>query len=364
MAVVVCVAVYLEAYFKVFRALSAALVGILLALILSNVGLIPGESRAYDYLIYPGASLGIVLILLSVDLQTVIKAGPKMLAAFGLGSLGTAIGAFASGLVLAPQLGPETWKLAGQFTGTYTGGSVNFAALGQAFDTSSEMFSAAIAADVLLTALWMMLCLILPLLLGFRKEMATEAPAKGRDSLQKTLYRTRRAMHLKDATLLMLIAVGCVWGAERLGALVPQLPDVLWLTTLALLLAQIPQIKHLAGAAMWGYFLLLLFLATVGAQSVVANIIAVGPSVLYFAIGTVAFHGIVLFGLGALFRIDLRTLLVASQANVGGPSSALALATARGYTDRLLPGVAVGLLGYAVGNYAGFGVAALVRGLI
>ena len=109
---------------------------------------------------------------------------------------------------------------------------------------------------------------------------------------------------------------------------------------------------------------MLMFLSTNGAQSVIANILAVGPSVLYFAVGTVALHGISLFGLGMLFRIDMPTLVVASQANVGGPSSALALATARGYTTRLLPGVAVGLLGYAVGNYAGFGVAALVRALL
>ncbi len=41
----------------------------------------------------------------------------------------------------------------------------------------------------------------------------------------------------------------------------------------------------------------------------------------------------------------------------------MALATARGYADRLLPGVAVGLLGYAAGNYAGFAIAAAMRGL-
>jgi uncharacterized membrane protein len=65
-----------------------------------------------------------------------------------------------------------------------------------------------------------------------------------------------------------------------------------------------------------------------------------------------------------LVRLDLATLAVASQANVGGAASALAIAGARGYTDRLLPGVAVGLLGYAVGNYFGFAVAALMRGLL
>ena len=115
---------------------------------------------------------------------------------------------------------------------------------------------------------------------------------------------------------------------------------------------------------MWGYYLLLLFLSTNGAQSVIASILKVGPAVLYFAIGTVLLHGAAIFGLGRLFRIELPTLVVASQANVGGPASAMALATARGFTDRLLPGVAVGLLGYAVGNYSGFLIGALVRGIV
>ena len=72
-------------------------------------------------------------------------------------------------------------------------------------------------------------------------------------------------------------------------------------------------------------------------------------------------HGVLIFGIGRLARLDLPTLVVASQANVGGAASAIAIAGACGYTDRLLPGVAVGLLGYAIGNYLGFVVAALMK---
>ena len=106
---------------------------------------------------------------------------------------------------------------------------------------------------------------------------------------------------------------------------------------------------------------MLLFLAGNGAQSVLANIFRVGPAVFWFAAITITVHGIGIFGVGRLFGIDAGTLAVASQANVGGPASAVALAGARGYTDRVLPGVAVGLLGYAVGNYSGFLVANLAR---
>ena len=115
---------------------------------------------------------------------------------------------------------------------------------------------------------------------------------------------------------------------------------------------------------MLGNYLVLLFLASNGAQSVVAKIFEVGPGVFYFAATTVAIHGVVIFGVGRLVGIDAGTLAVASQANVGGPASAIALASARGYADRLLPGVAVGLLGYAAGNYLGLAVARIMQGVL
>ena len=81
----------------------------------------------------------------------------------------------------------------------------------------------------------------------------------------------------------------------------------------------------------------------------------------YFTLIVVGVHGLLLFGAGRMVGLDVPTLAIASQANAGGPASAMALATARGYGDRLLPGIAMGLLGYAVGNYAGFAVPGLAR---
>ena len=75
----------------------------------------------------------------------------------------------------------------------------------------------------------------------------------------------------------------------------------------------------------------------------------------------VLIHGVLIYGIARLGRLDLETISVASQAAVGGPSTALALAIARGRSELALPGTIVGLLGYAVGNYAGLGVAAPVR---
>ena len=368
LAAVVFVSLLLEKRIGLFRSLGAALTGILVGMLLSNIGLLPGNSPTYDFLMGTGVNLGIALILLSVDLRSVIQAGPKMLAAFGIGAAGTAIGAITGGLLLSGLVGPETWKLAGQFTGTYTGGGANFAALGRAFDTSPEMFSAATAADVIVTAVWMAACLAVPVLLGRPRQSQEPIPDSSSEKKQVTLERTLndsvRPVSILDTATLVMIAVGAVWGAGLLARLMPFFPEVLWLTTLVLILAQVPAVKSLAGSALFGNYLILLFLVSNGARSVIATMVAVGPPIFYYAIITVALHGVVIYGFGRLARIDLATLSVASQANVGGAASAIAIAGARGYSKQLLPGVAVGLLGYAVGNYFGFMVGALMRGIL
>ena len=373
LAAVVFVAIQLESRVPLFRALGAALTGILLGMVLSNTGILPGESPTYSFLMGDGVYFGIALILLSVDLRSVLQAGPGMLAAFGIGAAGTAVGAITGGLLLSGLVGPETWKLSGQFTGTYTGGGANFAALGRAFETSPDLFSAATAADVIVTAVWMMVCLAVPVLLGRPKGSVQTGAARGEPApdagekpvtLERTLNNTVKPVSLKDAAALVVVAVGAVWGAGFLAGVVPFIPEVLWLTTLVLVMAQLPAIKSLPGGALFGNYLILLFLASNGARSVIANLVAMGPPVFYYAIITVAVHGVVIFGIGRLARLDLATLAVASQANVGGAASAIALASARGYHDRLVPGVAVGLIGYAVGNYLGLAVGVFMRGLI
>ena len=55
--------------------------------------------------------------------------------------------------------------------------------------------------------------------------------------------------------------------------------------------------------------------------------------------------------------IDGDMAAIASQANVGGSTSALALARSLGRTDLVLPAVLIGSLGNAVGNFFGFWVA-------
>lgn len=363
LAAAVFLAVWLERSYRFFRTMSAALMCLVFGMILSNSGLLPGDAEAYYQLGNIWVNAAIVLVLLNVDLRTVLDAGKTMLGAFGLGALGTMLGTTLSFALLADAVGPEAWKLTGQFTGTYIGGGANFYALASAFGTDPNIMSGAVAADVIVTGCWLATCLVIPALLRGGKTL-DPIRGKGPMTLEQRLKESGESLRMLDFFGLSAITLGAMVAARLLAAAVPWIPAVLWLTTIALILGHTPPVRKLRGAPVLGNSLLYLFLAGNGAQSLVSEMLAYGPSLFLFALVTVATHGIVIFGLGLLLKFDAGTLVVASQANIGGAASAVAISTARGYGDKLLPGIAVALAGYAVGNYLGFGMGTMARALL
>ncbi|MXW71219.1 MAG: DUF819 family protein [Acidobacteria bacterium] len=360
----VFLAVWLEGRYRFFRAMSAGLMCLVFGMILSNSGLLPGDAEAYYQLGNIWVNAAIVLVLLNVDLRTLLAAGKPMLGAFGIGAAGTMLGTAVATFLLAGAIGPETWKLTGQFTGTYIGGGANFYALAGAFGTDPNIMSGAVAADVIVTACWLATCLVIPALLYGGKGLDPVRKGDAPLTLEQRLKESGESLRMMDFFGLSAITLGAMVAARLLAAAVPVVPAVLWLTTIALVLGHTPPVRKLRGAPVLGNSLLYLFLAGNGAQSLVSEMLAYGPSLFFYALITVGVHGLVIFGIGRLLRFDAGTLVVASQANIGGAASAVAIATARGYGDKLLPGIAVALGGYAFGNYLGFGMGTMARTLL
>ena len=88
----------------------------------------------------------IPLLLFKANIRHIVHESGPMLIAFFIGVAGATAGALL-GYKLLP-LGQESAELAGVFTATYTGGSMNFVAVSKAvgFDASSQ-YAAAMAAD-------------------------------------------------------------------------------------------------------------------------------------------------------------------------------------------------------------------------
>jgi len=405
---VTALAFWLDHRFAALSRLGASLLAIVLGALISNVGLVPVSSGVYDMITGPLTSLAIAWLLLSVNLADVKRAGPSMLKAYGLAALGTALGAFTAALLFAGVFGADTWRLAGVMTGTYTGGSLNFVAVGRAVDLPDALFAGANAADALTTAIWMVATLMLPVWLARFYPVAAPgsvgdpgagdadsipegwpdpgshhggSPTPGTSAVHRELPPPRRygssgaaepegvphpfffreGVSTLDLATLLALGVGLLMVSALLGRLVPGIPSILWLTTLALVAGNLPGLTIPRGGFQLGTLALHFFFVVIGIFSRVSEILAVGIEVFWLTLIVVGIHGLVVYGGGRLARLDPGTLSVASQAAVGGPSSALAVAVSREWSGLVLPGVAVGLLGYAVGNYAGIGVASLVR---
>ncbi|HVS14797.1 MAG TPA: DUF819 family protein [Thermoanaerobaculia bacterium] len=357
------------------RHLGTALVVIVVTAVVANLGIIPtgtGDVPLYGVLFREVAWMAIFCMLLQVHLREVVKAGPAMIALFLLGALGTSLGALAGMLAIggATHFGEVHAVLAGMFTGTYTGGSANFIAIASQYEvTDGLLLASANAVDATMTAVWMAATVVIPRLLRRASGARGGRPAAPAGGPVDDVADDTEGLHPVDLGLVLGLGAFAVWGSESAavwlsGRLGVEIPGILILTTLALVLAQVPAIGRLRGPRVLGLFGVYLFLAVIGALCDVEALRSSGALGLWlfvFVTLLLAVHAAVVFGASTLLRLDPDVAAVASQANIGGSTSALALARSLGRADLVLPGILVGSLGNAVGTYLGVAVVLILR---
>ena len=54
-----------------------------------------------------------------------------------------------------------------------------------------------------------------------------------------------------------------------------------------------------------------------------------------------------------LLKFNLEDAIIASNANIGGPTTAAGMAISQGWVDLVGPAMLIGTLGYVIGNYLG-----------
>ena len=155
-----------------FLGLSGVIVTISITALLTTFGFIPSASDAtisvpiYDFVFTFIIPISIPLLLFKVQLKRIIRDSGRLLGIFLIGALGIVLGAIIAAYLI--DLGTETYKIAGVFVGTYTGGSVNFMAVAATFDfIESPLFPAVMAVDVGFTNVYLLLLFLLPSLTIF-----------------------------------------------------------------------------------------------------------------------------------------------------------------------------------------------------
>ncbi|MEM6992564.1 MAG: DUF819 family protein [Myxococcota bacterium] len=353
----------------VLRHGGTALIVIVVTAVIANAGIIPAGSTdarpvpIYDAIFEWLAPLAIFWLVLRVDLRRALSVGWPLLVCFALGVAGTTLGVIAGlSAVGGEVIGPHAHAVAGMFAATYTGGSANFNAVALHYDIVREgtLYAGAVAVDAGLTAVWMVVTIVVPRWLrrGIPRDVQAVDDARAPDPDEERVAPYDLAV-LSGVGMLALWAATAV--SERLADAGIAIPMMLILTALALALGQLRWVSRLRGMNVLGMLAVYLFLAVIGAfcdLSALAALGRLGVSLSIFAVILLAVHGLVTFGGAAALRLDPDAAAIASQANIGGGSTALALARSLGRPDLVLPAILIGSLGTAVGTFVGFFVAA------
>lgn len=367
--------IWLEQKYSWASKVTGCIIALVAAMALSNFKIIPVDAPVYDAVWSYVVPLAIPMLLFNANINKIKKESGRTLIIFLISGVGTVLGGFVAFFLLKNYI-PELYKITAMMVGSYVGGSVNFVAMAELFSTGGEMTSAAVVADNLLMALYFFVLIAMPGIAFIRKHfnhpLVDEVEKRGgADTTEAAAYWKAKPIALKDiglsvATSFVIVAVSTQL-ASFLGTVIPKgnlLMDMLngllgnrylVMTTLTMILATYgyKYFESLAGAQEIGTFLIYIFFTVIGVPASIMLIIQKSPLLLVFCAIMVIFNMAVTLIFGKLLKFNIEEMIIASNANIGGPTTAAAMAIAKGWNILVIPALLVGTLGYILGNYYG-----------
>ncbi|XP_074319704.1 uncharacterized protein LOC141656641 [Silene latifolia] len=338
---------------KVGSALSGSLVATLIGLAASNMGIIASEAKAYSVVMEFLLPLAVPLLLFRADIRRVVKSTGKLLLAFLIGSVATTIGtAVAFFLVPMRALGADAWKIAAALMGRHIGGAVNYVAIAEALEVSPSVLTAGLAADNVLCAVYF------TTLFALASRIPPETEASTNENLVNKGSETSDKLPVQQMVTAVAVSfLICKAGnfiTKYYGIQGGMLPLVTAIAVLVATLFPKPFYELAPSGEAMAMILMQVFFAVVGASGNIWNVISTAPSIFLFCLVQISVHLGVILGLGKLFGFDLKLLLIASNANVGGPTTACGMATTKGWSSMIIPGILAGIFGIAIATFLGY----------
>lgn len=345
--------------------------GFLLSLVL------PDTSIAMDIseILIP---IAIPLILFSADLSSVKRLAKPMLNSFLLVIAAVTLVSGTAYMVFRAYL-PEAYKYAGMIIGLYTGGTPNLMAIGSALSVSDSRIVLANAADVVVGGIYFLLLIsIMPRIARkFLKPFAPAADgAPSGDSetymrdLEQNFIPAKEPFSIKSILRrvpIVLLGVLSLALAAGLALLITGELNVvvimLVVTSCGIGLSFVKKVRNAPGSYSAGQYLILMFSFGIGLSFDFGAIRM--ESMMFLGMFAFAQFGAIILHLilAKICRIDADTALITSTAGIYGPAFIAPTADALKNREIVLPGLICGILGYAVGNYLGIGIAFVLKAI-
>ena len=314
--------------------------------------------------------LAIPLMLFNCDFKLWTKALPKTIWSL-VGGLVAVIVAVISGYFIfrTPEV-PEFNKIAAMMTGIYTGGTMNFNALGASLGVDKTVMAIVLAFEMVLTTPYIFF------IIGggykvFRKILPyQDVTKKGRtdDNVESKDVEKYQGMFKKEniggmfaglGLSILFLAIGAglaLWLTGKLNELV----IILTITTLAIIASFFKKVRELPKTFELGMFFILIFSVIVASlfdiHSVNGGSLMIGLFVAWVMVIAAVLHLIfcrIAHVSGDLFCVSQIALLCS-------PPFVPPVVGAMQNKKVLISGIVIGLVGYAIGTYLGVTIAFLL----
>ena len=256
-------------------------------------------------------------------------------------------------------------RVSAAMTGIYTGGIPNFAPVAKAVNLPEHLFLLVSGYDLVVTSLYLIFIVVLgrPLVqwLFHKKVDATDAQNIQDETVTKTADDKSFWQKVGNRAIGIGVAVVLVAAAYGLSLILPIENNtaviIITLTTLALPLSFWKPVKKLEGTFDVGLYFVYVFCLAVATMVNVHDLEFSRYLFILYYIAFAVFGSLVLQILFAkILKIDGDMTLAASISLINSPPFVPMVAAVLNNKEVILPGIAIGLLGYAVGNYLGIGI--------
>ena len=346
----------------------------MVGLAIGNTGLMPDElPLVQDIMSNATVPLAIPLMLFGC---TFSREGTRSQILAMVTGLVSVILAVVTGYLIFGDSIEESAKVGGLLTGVYTGGTINLAALKTMLEVKDETYILINSYDILISFLYLTFLLTagIPLFRKILPHDRTRLTSKDAEEIRKEMAKgeanpykgifskdgIRQGGILLGITLLICAVSGGVALALPEGLFMTIF--ILMLTTLGIGASFIRKIHDMKYSYDIGMYFIYIFCIAVASMADLSQLDLAGGMNLLGYLMVAVFGSLLLQTIFAwIFRVEADMMVISSVTFINSPPFVPMMAAAMKNKDVLVPGLSIGIIGYAAGNYLGFIISELLK---
>jgi len=354
---------------KTAAKMGSVLIAYVVGLLIGNIGILPDNAANIQELLTTiTIPLALPLLLFSMNIRQWLSNVRGAILSLILGIVSLLIPVI-GGFFLFQNNIPEAWKISGLLTGVYTGGTPNLASIKIALSVDEETYILTHTYDMFLSALFLLFVMSIgqrALLLFLKPFKFSPADNIHPNIDENTPQRKRFFNVFNKATFFPLLgAIGIailIFGIG--GGLSMLVPDnssmtvaILTITTLGIAVSFIPRVNRIESTFDTGMYLILIFSIVVASMADFSDFGTEQMHLLLYITLCVFGSFFIHIFLAKIFSVDADNVIIVSTALTCSPPFVPVVASAIKNKEIILSGIAVGIIGYAIGNYLGITIA-------